>query len=175
MRHAAMGDYESRDGSLIHRLSNIAGEVEIGAGSRIDAFVTITGRVKLGRCVHISTQACIFGKAGVEIGDYSGISVGVKLFSETEDLSGDWMLHPTVGPNYRRSIGKRVRIGKHCSVGAGSVLLPGAYLPDGACVGALSLVKTRLLPWSIYAGIPVRLVRLRSRRALELQSHLESQ
>lgn len=170
-----MGDYESRLGGLIHRLANIAGDVELGEGTRVDAFVTLTGRVRIGRYCHISTGACVFGTEGVEIGDYSALSVGVKVFTGTEDLSGEWMTNPTISPRYRKSISQPVRIGSHCVVGAGSVLLPGAHLPDGACVGALSLVKSPIAGWSIWAGVPTRFIRARSRRALELQVALEAE
>lgn len=161
-----MGDYEERQGALVHRTANLVGNVRIGRGSRIDAFVTITGDVSLGRCVHISTGACIFGAAGVEIGDYSGLSPGVKLFTATEDLSGDWYLHPTSPANLRRVVSSPFRMGAHCTVGANSVLLPGAELGEGACVGALSLVKRPLPGWAIYAGVPVKFIRRRSNRVL---------
>lgn len=135
--------------------------------------MTLTGRVRVGRFVHISTGACVFGGEGVAIGDFSGLSVGVKVFTSTEDLSGEWLLHPTVPARLRRPIVAPIVIGRHCSVGAGSVLLPGAELPDGACVGALSLVKRPLREWSIWAGVPARFVRDRSRRALELEGEME--
>lgn len=169
-----MGDYEEREGALVHKTANLAGEIALGEGTRIDAFVTLTGRVRIGRRCHISTGACVFGGAGFEMGDYSGLSVGVKAFTATEDLSGEWMLHPTVPAEYRRPIEAPLVIGRHCSVGAGSVLLPGALLYDGACTGALTLVKQSLPEWTIWAGIPARFIRERSRRALELERQLEA-
>ena len=161
-----MGDYTEQQGSLVHRTANLAGDVRLGAGCRIDAFVTITGTVSLGRCVHISAGVCIFGGAGVEIGDYSGLSPGVKLFTATEDLSGEWYLHPTSPKRLRKVVSAPFRMGAHCTVGANSVLLPGASLADGACVGALSLVKRPLPGWAIYAGVPVKFIRRRSNRVL---------
>ena len=151
---------------MIHPLANIAGKVTVGEGSRIDAFVTITGRVTIGRNVHISTGACIFGGEGVEIGDYSAVSVQAKIFTATEDLSGESFVNPTV--DHDRSPRKApISIGRHCVVGAGSVLLPGAKFHDGACCGALSLVKEPLASWSIYAGTPARYIKARSRGALD--------
>lgn len=155
-------------GSLVHKLANIVGNVEIGQCSRIDAFVTITGNVRLGKKVHISTGACIFGGEGVEIGDYSGLSPGVKVFTSTEDLSGDSFMHPTSEKN-RTPQSSPVFIGKHCTIGANSVVLPGSYLHDGSCVGALSLVKGTLFGWAVYAGIPVKKLKDRSKKVLELE------
>lgn len=131
----------------------------IGAGSRVDAFVTMTGKVRIGRNCHISTGACIFGGAGFEMGDHSGLSPGVKVHTSTEDV--DWgLMHPTA-PCGRHPIEAPIRVGSHCAIGTNSVLLPGAEIPDGAVVGALSLVKERLLPWSVYAGIPAEFKRTR--------------
>lgn len=129
----------------------------------------MTGKVRIGRCVHISTGASIFGGAGVEIGDYSGLSVRVSVFTATEDMSGEWMMHPTSPALKRRPKVRAIKIGRHCTVGAGSVVLPGAEFPDGACLGALSLCKAPLHSWAIYAGIPARFIKWRSRRALELE------
>jgi galactoside O-acetyltransferase len=129
----------------------------------------MTGWIRIGRNVHISTGACLLGVHGVEIGDYSAISAGVKLFTATEDLSGEWLCNPQSPANKRRPIQSYVRVGKHCVIGANSVVLPGAEFPDGACLGALSLAKKPLQSWSIYAGVPARFIRARSRRALELE------
>lgn len=164
-----MGDYEDRNGALVHKTANLVGGISLGEGSRVDAFVTITGTVIVGRRVHISAGACIFGTGGVVIDDYSAISAGVKVFTATEDLSGEWLCNPCSPKDRRRPIEAPIRIGKHCVVGANSVLLPGAELKDGACVGALSLVKRPLMGWTIYAGVPAKFIRRRSRRALELE------
>ena len=161
------------NGAKVHSSANIAGEVDIGANSRIDAFVTITGNVRIGRNVHISTGACIFGGEGVDIGDYSAISVGVKIFTATEDLRGESMTNPTISAAYRNTFSAPIRIGKHCVVSAGAVLLPGAELLDGACVGALSLVKEQLWEWAIYAGIPAKMLKARSKNLLNLQKQYE--
>lgn len=164
---------EMSNGAKIHPQANISGDVDIGANSRIDAFVTITGSVKIGRNVHISTGACIFGGEGVDIGDYSAISVGVKIFTATEDLSGEAMTNPTISAAYRNTFSAPIRIGKHCVVSAGAVLLPGAELLDGACVGALSLVKEQLWEWAIYAGIPAKMIRGRKQDLLKYQEQIE--
>jgi galactoside O-acetyltransferase len=165
-----MGDYKKRQGALVHKTANLVGkDIELGEGTRIDAFVTMTGRIRIGRCVHISVGASVFGGAGVEIGDYSGLSVDVKVFTATEDMSGEWLMHPTSPEHLRRPKVAPIRFGRHCTVGAGSVVLPGADFPDGACLGALSLCKAPLKEWSIYAGVPARFIRERCRRAALLE------
>lgn len=152
----------------VHHLANIATEeLEVGEGTRIDAFVTITGKVKIGKYCHISTGSSIFGSAGFEMGDYSGISPGVQCFTSTEDLSGRSLIQPTVKFG-RKPISAPVRMGSHCSIGANSVILPGADIPDGAVSGCLTLIKRKLEPWTIYAGIPARAIGERTRDSLKL-------
>jgi galactoside O-acetyltransferase len=59
---------------------------------------------------------------------------------------------------------------RHSVVGAGSVCLPGCYLEEGAAIGAMSLVKGFIPPFTIYAGNPLRLIRKRSRELKNLET-----
>lgn len=163
-------DYQDRAGAFVHRLANVAPSVRIGVGSRVDAFVTITGDVSIGQRVHISHGVGIFGGHGVEIGDYSAISANVSIFSSTEDLSGSSFVNPCCPSEYRHPISRRIRIGRHCVVGAGSVLLPGAELADGACTGAVSMVKAPLAEWAIYAGAPAKFIKYRRNDILNAEA-----
>ena len=60
-----------------------------------------------------------------------------------------------------------VRIEEHAIVGCGSVVLPGVVIGRGAAVGALSLVKRDVEPFTIVAGTPARPVGTRDRERLE--------
>jgi len=53
---------------------------------------------------------------------------------------------------------KRVKLGNNCTIGAKSIVMPGAVIGDGTIVGAMSLVPKNavLEPNSVYVGIPVR-------------------
>jgi galactoside O-acetyltransferase len=50
------------------------------------------------------------------------------------------------------------------------VILPGVTIGEGASVGALTLVNRSLDPFTIYAGIPARRLRDRSKAFLELET-----
>lgn len=58
-----------------------------------------------------------------------------------------------------------VIIGNFCGVGSNSVILPDNKIPEGVSIGALSFVPTRFKfkPWSVYAGIPIKLIKSRNR------------
>ena len=62
-----------------------------------------------------------------------------------------------------------VRIGRHVIIGAGSIILPGVTLEEGAAVGALSLVKKDCQAFCIYMGSPAKRIGERKHDLLELE------
>ena len=62
-------------------------------------------------------------------------------------------------------IGKII-FGKHCIVGANSVVLPNVIFNHGASLGALSLAKNNLEAWSLYAGIPSKKIKNRNKEQI---------
>jgi acetyltransferase-like isoleucine patch superfamily enzyme len=161
------------EGVLIHPTVIIIGleNLSIGDFSRIDAHSVIlaNGRVSIGRNVHIGAGCYIAGAGGVELGDFSGLSQGVCVYSASDDYSGGAMTNPTVPAAFTAAAKAPVVVGRHVIVGSGSVILPGAHLGEGCAIGALSLVNGSLAPWGVYVGAPVRLVRERRRDLLALE------
>ncbi len=146
-------------------------KISLGVNTRIDPYVVISVRGGLiaGRNVHIGAHCCLTGAASIELADFCGLSQGVRIFSSSDDYSGDSLTNPTVPDVFKSNKSLPVRLGRHSIVGANSIILPGSDIGDGVAVGALSLVNRNLDAWSIYAGAPARLVRKRNRRALELE------
>ena len=89
-----------------------------------------------------------------------------------DDYSGEFMTNPTVPPEFTHVANAPVRIGRHVIIGAGSIVLPGVTLHEGAGVGALSLIKRDCESFGMYAGSPARPVGVRSRKLLEIESRL---
>lgn len=147
-----------------------------GSNVRVDPFSVLTaagGTLRVGDFTHLSSHLFISASAGVEIGDFCALSVGVKVFSRSDDYSGEFLVNPTVPPEFTApDKGEPVRIGRHVIVGAGSVVLPGVTLEEGAAVGAHSLVSSSLAGWSLHAGVPAKLVRERRRDILALEIRL---
>ena len=79
------------------------------------------------------------------------------------------MTGPTVPEEYTGIKKGLIRIGRHAVIGTGTTILPGVTIGEGVAVGAMSLVRTSLEPWMIYAGIPARPIRSRSRDLLTLE------
>jgi len=158
---------------LIHRtavLVNCAA-IYLGDHIRIDPFVLISAgeQVRLGRNVHVAAYVSIVGAARIEVGGFTGLSQGVRVLSSTDDFSGAHLSGPTIPERYKAVQSAPVPIGRHVIVGAGSVVLPGCGIGEGAAVGALSLVNRPLDPWMIYAGAPARPLRERRRDMLQLE------
>jgi len=148
--------------------------ISVGDYSRIDDYCILSagdgGEIRIGEHVHVAAGVHLYGAAAIIISDYVGLSSGCKVYSVTDDYSGEYMTNPTVPDRYRNVISKRITLSKHSLIGAGTILLPGAILAEGTSVGAMSLVTKELEPWGIYVGIPVRKIKNRSKRLLEFEN-----
>lgn len=151
-----------------------AEHISIGNHVRIDDFAIITARaeVRIGSHVHVAAGVFVSGQFGVTLFDFSGLSPHVVVLSGNDDFSGATLTGPTIPQRFRGISGGPVTIGRHVIVGAGSVVLSNLTVGDGTTIGALSLVNRSLDPWSIYAGVPTRFIRKRSRNLLQLEAQL---
>jgi galactoside O-acetyltransferase len=142
--------------------------VSIGDNCIIDDFTYISTSLEMGNNVHISAGCKIIGGRGstVSFDEYSTLSPGVVLAAGSDDYSGG-IATPMVPMELKgdAKIGY-IRLGKHCIVGSNSVVLPNVTFGEGASVGALSLVKKDLQPWSLYAGVPARKIKNRDREQI---------
>jgi acetyltransferase-like isoleucine patch superfamily enzyme len=151
-----------------------AADVSIGSHVRIDCFSVITagpGAVVIGDHVHLGVGVCLFGTAGVEIGDFASLSAHVSIYSTNDDFTDGHLTGPTIPPELRHVHAARVILSSHALVGTGSVILPGVRLERGAAVGALSLVRSDVPEGEVAAGVPARGV---GRRNLERLNRLEA-
>ena len=142
-----------------------AGRISIGSHVRIDPFciITIGDRLTIGSRVHISGHVAILGRGRIDIGDFAAVSHGAKILSSSDSFTAAGIAGPMVPDEFRQVISEPVMIGRHVVIGANSVVLPGARLGEGATVGALSLVKTHIEPWTVNAGVPSRVIGQRDR------------
>lgn len=142
--------------------------IVLGDNVRIDDFCILSGNIIIGSHVHIAAYCVLYGAFGIEIQDYSGLSARCTLYSQTDDFSGDFFVGAQFNDRQRNVIGGKIIIERYCQIGANSVILPNITIHEGVAVGALSLVRTSLEPWFIYAGIPVKKIKERSKNMLRL-------
>jgi len=159
---------------LISRKASICNPANLSVGDnvRIDDFVLITGSVWLHSYIHIGSFCSLGGRAGIIMHDFSGLSAGTKVFSMSDDYSGEYMANSAVPERYRKVSGGTIYFERHALVGANSVVLPGVTISEGAAVGAMSLVTKTVPPFWLYAGIPAKPIRERKRNLLALEEKL---
>jgi len=145
--------------------------ISIGDHVIIDAFCSIIANgpdeLRLGSFIHIGAFCHLLANDGIEIGDFSGLSQGVKIYSRTDDYSGNSMTNPTIPNKYKNIKKGKITIGEHVIIGANSIILPKLIIPDGVSIGALSLVATNLDTWTIYTGNPLKRIIKRSQKLLD--------
>ena len=151
---------------MISSRASLYGSVTVHPSSRVDDFAVLSGAITIGRHVHVSCHATLIGEIAME--DFSGVSVGVRIFAKSDDFSGEWMTNPCVPSHLTRVDARPVRIGRHAIVGANAIILPGVTVGEGAAIGAGALITRDVPPWMIVVGRN-RIIRERSRRALELE------
>lgn len=150
----------------IFGLSNIS----IGDNVIIDAFCSIIateeGCLQIGSFIHIGAFCHLLANHGIVLKDFCGLSQSVKIYSKTDDYSGNSLSNPTI-PNKYKSIKKgKVIVNEHVIIGAGSVILPNVTIGEGVAVGALSVVASNLDSWTIYYGNPLKKLTKRSKKLL---------
>lgn len=158
------------DNVLISKKVSIynSNKITIGNNVRIDDFCILSGNIYIGNNIHIAAGCMLFaGDVGITIKDYSGLSSRCAVYAVSDDYSGNYMTNSTVNSEYRNVISKEVVIEKHVVVGTGSTILPGVTIGEGCAIGAMSLVNKSLSPWNIYAGVPCRKIKERSKKLLD--------
>lgn len=146
--------------------------ISIGDNVRIDDFSVLSGEIILGNYIHIAAFCALFGKAKIEMEDFSGLSSRVTIYSVSDDYSGDFMTNPTVPSIYTNVSQGKVTLGKHVIIGATSVILPSVVIREGTAVGSMSLVTKSLPEWYVCAGIPATPIKERNRNIMKLENEL---
>lgn len=150
--------------------------IRLGHHVRIDDFAVLSageGGITIGNYIHIAVYSSLIGAGAIRIEDFANISSRVSVYSSSDDYSGETMTNPMVPDAYKAVQHAPVLIGRHVIIGAGTVILPGVTLQEGAAVGALSLVNQDCAAFGIYAGVPAVWRKARSKQLLALEASLE--
>lgn len=149
--------------------------ISIGNHVRIDDFCVLSagvGGINIGNYIHVAVATTLIGAGKITLSDFCNLSSRVSIYSSSDDYTGEFMTNPMVPTEYTGVKHADVFLGKHVIVGSGTVILPGAMIGEGTAVGALSLVAKSLDPFEIYAGSPLKHIRSRCRRILELEMQM---
>ena len=168
--HSLGSNVQIHERASLYGLENIA----IGNNVRIDDFTLIvaSGMVKIGNHVHIASHTYLGGKYGIVMEDFSAFAAGSRIFTSSDDYSGEKLTNVTIPPEYTGGTTGRVILRRHVLIGSGTMIMPGCTIGEGTAVGAMSFVIKDLEPWGIYAGIPVKRIRERKKDLLILEQQL---
>ena len=151
---------------------------EAGDFSIVDDFCYFSTRVRIGICSHIASGCSVAGGSHHRfmLGDFSSLSSGVKIWCTSDDFVNDLVtvIPEGAGPIKQHLIEGDVTLANYTAVGANTVVMPDNRIPEGTAIGALSFVPARFAfePWSVYAGVPIRMLRARNRAAVDAQADL---
>jgi acetyltransferase-like isoleucine patch superfamily enzyme len=131
----------------------IGNNVAIGKGVVFE--IARTGQLNLGNEVVIGDNVRLSSAAKITFDDWSGIAENSSVRGSFHRLSKD---SPYMQQGTRSA---DIHIGRDALIGANTMLLLGANIPDGAVVGALSLVTRHdnLHAYGIFAGSPLKHIR----------------
>jgi acetyltransferase-like isoleucine patch superfamily enzyme len=144
--------------------------IAIGDDVRIDDFAILSasnGFIEIGNHVFIARNCHLSGTMGLRIHDFVTLAGNVTIYSASDDYSGESLTGQAIPAEYTKLSGGLVEIRKHVILGTGSTVIGPATLHEGSSTGAMSLVVRDLETWWLYAGIPARQLREKSRNALQ--------
>ena len=136
----------------------------IGNHVAIDSGFYCTTKLTIEDYVHISPHVAVIGgqETALTVEDFCFISVGAKMVCGSELFYGDGLVGPLIPDQYKdKQILSPIVLKRFSGVLAGSVVLPGVTMAEGSVLGACSLLKENTEPWTVYAGVPARKIRMR--------------
>lgn len=128
---------------------------QVGQGAVIQPSVRIWApwNLEMGRFSCLADGVDCYSVAHIVIGAYATVSQGSVLCTASHDIdSPDMAL--TTGP---------IAIGDHAWVASGAFIGPGVTLGEGAVAGARACVVRSVSAWTVVAGNPARVLRMRGR------------
>jgi acetyltransferase-like isoleucine patch superfamily enzyme len=135
------------------------GGIEVGESCDLrDGVIVETwgGDIRLGRNVFIGPYTVLYGHGGLEIGDYTLISMHCRILSSNHTVPAADLLIRS-----QPDVLRLTRIGRDVWLGAGVTVLGGVTIGDGCVVGAGAVVASNLPAHSIALGVPARVTRSR--------------
>lgn len=118
-------------------------------------------RLFFGNNIQVNDFVHICAIEHVEIGDNCLLASHIYISDNSHGRyeGSEYDSPPEVAPAYREYITAPVKIGKNCWLGEGVIVLPGVTIGDGCIIGAHSIVKKNIPPFSIAVGSPAKVVK----------------
>lgn len=139
------------------------GTIEIGDENWIERGAVLWafgGSIKTAPKVFIGPYVTIYGHGGVEIGEWSLISMHATILSSNHTIPAmDRCIR------WEKDVLLPTKIGRDVWIGANAVILGGVTIGDGSVVAAGAVVSKDVESGTVVAGNPARLLRKRLGKA----------
>ena len=126
-------------------------------GARVTLYqplvVELAENIEIGDDVSISAFVHMWGNGGIKIGDRTMIASHCAIVSGTHDPNS-----PTM---FTSLIKRPVEIHNDVWIGSHAIVFPGVIVGEHAVIGAGAIVRDDVRPYSIVAGVPAKLVRMK--------------
>lgn len=131
-----------------------------GADFRAGAYAVNCSKIELGENVIIRPNTMLFADprghvANIVIADNVMIGSGVHIYTANHKFS-DSSIEIMFQGHFEL---KPVQIGKGAWIGANCTILPGVVIGENSVIAAGSVVTKSIPSYSLYAGVPAKLVR----------------
>ncbi len=146
--------------------------ISIGDNVRIDDFAILSaanGFIEIGNNVFIARNCHLSGTMGLRIKDFVTLAGNVTIYTASDDYTGESLTGQAIPPQFTKLHGGTIELNKHTIIGTGCVIIGPAILGEGTSLGSMSLVNKDLEGWNIYAGVPAKKLKPRSKNTLELE------
>lgn len=117
---------------------------------RAGVFTEYPSNLVIGKNFQINRSSYLDTNGLITIGDHVTISLNCSVLT---------MSHS--GLRHEIDVIAPVVIKSHCLIYANCTILPGTILEEGVVLAAGSVLKGETQPWSVYAGVPAKLVKIR--------------
>lgn len=113
-------------------------------------------RISIGSNCNINKGVLLDGRGGLVIGNNVDIAQEVNIWTEQHDYND---------PSYK-AISRSVTIDDYAWVASRATILPGVHIGRGAVIACGAVVTKDVLPFTVVAGIPARVINRRNENAL---------
>ena len=124
-------------------------------GGHCSSAVSIVGnkRISVGKGTYINGGDLFANRANIVIGSNCLISYNVHLCTDMHCYKEANTLI-----NKQGEVGRDIIVGNDCWIGYGAQIMPGVTIADGCVIGAGAVVTKDTKPFSVYAGVPAKII-----------------
>jgi len=152
---------ELKKPKMIFGYKNIDGEFRYRTRISNTAYLHYPEKIQIADNVFVWHYSILDGTGGLSIDEGSQIGAWVGIFTHSSHIAiriyGDH--YKEVHENHKKGyIIDSVRIGKYVFIGAGSKILPGVKIGNGALISAMTLIKDDVEEYQVVAGNPAKVI-----------------